>query len=118
MLTNSSFREKSRCASGLLEGCLRLPRGSGPCAAAAAAAQKALMEKSAYTQARFRDQESVCNAALQRPIMEHLSIYPCRSTSGLRKSRTQGNSATSCGRVLPHSGHSEAHRHHRIIPKR
>ena len=47
-LMNSSFREKRRCASGLLGGCLRLPRGRGPCAADAAVAQKALMEKSAW----------------------------------------------------------------------
>ena len=46
-LTNSSFRENRRCASGLLEAGFRLPRCAGPCAADAAATQNALMEKPA-----------------------------------------------------------------------
>ena len=92
-LTYSSFREKSRCASGLLEGCLRLPRCAGPCAAAAAAAEKALMEKSALLQARIRTRSK--NALL--PLKEacnkhHRSVH----LSGRCRRRTEGAHGEIC----------------------
>ena len=83
MLTNSSFREKSRCASGLLEGCLRLPRGSGPCAADAAAAQKALIEKSACNQVCFRAMLP-CIGVFNKSLPQHVW---CEGSQGSEQQR-------------------------------